>query len=165
MRRTVIAREPLICDFCEKSFKQKALLRSHLTSHMTEPQFFCTLCPYASKRNNDLKKHQDTHHNPDRVTTKRTRRRKCTKCEEFLENKKALRLHMREKHRPEKPEKKIKSTKKTCGKCEEVLDGMKEFKQHMTEKHPMQPIRCETCHRKFKTNFRLKKHQIKYGKL
>jgi hypothetical protein len=131
---------------------------------MSEPCFFCPLCPYASKRNNDLKKHHETHHNPERTVVRRIRRRKCDKCEEILDGKKAFKLHMREKHPPEKIFKK-RIFKKPCEQCEEVLEGMKAFKEHMKEKHAILPadIRCETCHRRFKTNHRLKKHNLKFG--
>lgn len=164
LRRSLSNKEPFICDLCEKNFKQKALLRSHMNTHMTEPQFFCSLCPYASKRNNDLKKHHETHHNPDRVVKQRVRKRKCEKCDDVLDGKKAFKKHMREKHPPEKSLKKGRF-KKSCTECEEILDGIKAFRVHMKQKHSATTdIRCETCHRKFKSNFRLKKHKAKYGK-
>jgi hypothetical protein len=163
-RRSSSNKEPFFCDLCAKAFRQKALLRSHMNTHLSEPCFFCPLCPYASKRNNDLKKHHETHHNPERTVVRRIRRRKCDKCEEILGGKKALKLHMREKHPPEKILKK-RIFKKPCEQCDEVLEGMKAFKEHMKEKHAISPadIRCETCHRRFKTNHRLKKHNLKFG--
>lgn len=163
-RRSSANKDPFICDLCQKLYKQKALLRSHMNTHQTEPQFFCTLCPYASKRNNDLKKHHAMHHNPDRIVKKRIRKRQCEKCEEVLDGKKAFKLHMREKHPPATPVKKPRIFQKTCEKCEEVLNGMRAYRLHLKLKHSeMSAVRCETCHRKFKTNFRLKKHQAKYG--
>lgn len=165
VRRSSANKDPFICDLCEKFFKQKALLRSHMNTHLTEPQFFCTICPYASKRNNDLKKHLAMHHNPDRIVKMQVRRRKCEKCEDVLDGKKAFKMHMREKHPPEAAVKKARNVKKNCSECEEVLDGMKALRLHMKHKHSSASIiRCATCHRKFKTNFRLKKHQLKYGK-
>lgn len=72
---------------------------------------------------------------------------------------------MREKHPPEKIFKK-RILKKPCEKCGEVLEGMKAYRVHMKVKHAIAPadIRCETCHRKFKTNHRLKKHNLKFCK-
>jgi Zinc finger, C2H2 type len=164
-RRSSANKDPFICDKCEKVFRQKALLRSHMNTHMKEPCFFCPLCPYASKRNNDLKKHHETHHNPERVVIRRIRRRKCEKCEEILDGKKAYKLHLRQKHPPESPVRKVRIFKKPCEKCEEVLEGMKAYRAHMKEKHAIAPaeIRCETCHRRFKTNHRLKKHNLKFS--
>lgn len=165
LRRSSANKDPFICDLCQKLYKQKALLRSHMNTHLSEPRFFCTFCPYASKRNNDLKKHHDSHHNPDRIAKNGIRRRKCEKCDEILNGKKAYKLHLREKHPPEIPVKKGRLLKRPCEKCEEVLDGMKAYRLHMKQQHSeVTGIRCETCHRKFKTNFRLKKHQLKYGK-
>lgn len=166
-RRSSSNKEPFICDLCQKLFKQKALLRSHMNTHMTEPRFFCPLCPYASKRNNDLKKHFEMHHNPERIIKKRIRRKKCDKCEEILDSKKACKLHMKEKHPPEAAVKKARNFNRSCEKCEEVLEGMKAYRLHMKQKHSEAAgvIRCETCHRQFKTNFRLKKHKLKYGEL
>lgn len=164
LRRSSSNKNPFICDWCQKEFKQKALLRSHMNTHLTEPRFFCELCPYASKRNNDLKKHLETHHNPDRIAKGRIRRRKCEKCDDVLNGKKELKLHMREKHPPSTPVKKIRILKRTCEKCQEVVEGLKALRLHMKKKHSENnEIRCETCHRRFKTNFRLKKHKLKFG--
>lgn len=166
LRRSSLNKDPFTCDVCQKQFKQKSLLRSHMNSHQSEPQFFCPLCPYASKRNSDLKKHNDMHHNPDRIAKVSIRKRKCGSCEEVLNGKKALKIHMREKHPQELPAKKIRIVKRQCEKCEEVLEGAKAYRIHLKLSHSEAiVIRCETCHRKFKTNFRLKKHQNKYGKL
>lgn len=164
LRRSSSNKNPFICDWCQKQFRQKALLRSHMNTHLTEPRFFCALCPYASKRNNDLKKHLETHHNPDRIAKGRIRRRKCEKCDDVLAGKKELKLHMREKHPPSTPVKKIRVLKRTCKQCQEVVEGLKALRLHMKLKHSENSeIRCETCHRKFKTNFRLKKHKLKFG--
>lgn len=165
LRRSSSNKDPFICDLCQKQFKQKSLLRSHMNSHQLEPQFFCSLCPYASKRSSDLKKHHETHHNPDRIGKVTTiRKRKCEKCDQILNGKKALKLHMKEKHPQESPVKKIRLVKRQCEKCEEVLQGMKAYRLHIKHNHAEAiVIRCETCHRKFKTNFRLKKHQNKYS--
>lgn len=166
LRRSSSNKNPFICDLCQKQFKQKSLLRSHMNSHQSEPQFFCPLCPYASKRNSDLKKHHEMHHNPDRIVKVTIRKRKCEKCEEIINGKKALKLHMKEKHPQESPVKKIRIIKRQCEKCEQVLIGMKAYRLHLKQNHSEAiVIRCETCHRKFKTNFRLKKHQNKYCEL
>ena len=164
LRRSSANKDPFVCDLCQKLYKQKALLRSHMNTHLSEPRFFCAMCPYASKRNNDLKKHHDSHHNPDRIVKNGIRRRKCEKCDDILNGKKAYKLHLKEKHPPETLPKKSRILKRPCEKCEEVLEGMKAYRLHMKQNHSeTSGIRCETCHRKFKTNFRLKKHQLKYG--
>lgn len=156
-------KEPSICDLCSKSFKIKALLRSHMNCHLSEKLHQCTQCNYASKRFNDLKKHNDVHHNPDRVIEKRPRKRRCRECQEIFADKLALRAHKRLSHR-KVVERKLKIFK-TCEKCEEVLYSKKSFIVHMKEKHPdTMAIKCERCNRKFKTNFRLKKHKSRYGK-
>jgi KRAB domain-containing zinc finger protein len=156
-------KEPLICDLCSRSFKIKALIRSHMNSHLSEKVHQCNLCDYASKRYNDLRKHHQTHHDPTQITQKRSRRKKCDKCDEILANKKALRVHIRLKHQEKK--KKKRRVFKTCEKCNEVLYNKRTYKMHMKEKHGESTfIKCETCNRKFKTNFRLRKHEHRYGK-
>lgn len=161
--RNSIKGEPLICDLCSKSFKVKALIRSHMNCHTEEKPLHCKLCPYAGKRNYDLKKHHFIHHNPDRIKKKRTRRRKCDKCEEILENKQAYKLHMRLNHK-EKIKRKPRIFKR-CEKCDEAIYTKKGYKIHMKEKHVgFMYIKCERCNRRFKTNFRLKKHIARYGK-
>lgn len=158
-------KEPLVCDLCSKSFKIKALIRSHMNCHLSEKLHQCTLCNYASKRYNDLRKHHDVHHNPNRVVVKRTRRRRCQECQEIFTDKKTLRTHMRLNHPKERAEKKPRIFKK-CDNCEEVLYSKKGYILHIKEKHPEAlAIKCEICNRKFKTNFRLKKHQGRYGEL
>lgn len=154
--------EPLICDLCSKSFKIKALIRSHMNCHLSEKLHQCTQCNYASKRFNDLRKHNDVHHNPDRIIRiKRPRRRRCQECQEIFADKLALRAHKRLSHR-KVVERKPKIFK-TCEKCEEILYSKKSFIVHMKEKHPdTMAIKCDRCNRRFKTNFRLKKHKSRY---
>lgn len=157
-------KEPLVCDLCLKSFKIKALIRSHMNCHLSERIHQCSSCSYASKRYNDLKKHHDVHHDPNRVIQKRTRRRRCRECKEIFNDKKSLRTHMRLNHPKEKAVRKPRIFKK-CEKCEEVLYSKKTFIIHMKEQHPEAVIiKCEICNRRFKTNFRLKKHKSRYGK-
>lgn len=154
----------LICDLCSKTFKIKALIRSHMNCHSLEKPLACNECSYTGKRSYDLKKHYFVHHNPDRVKKKRTRRRKCDKCDEILDSKKAFKLHLRLKHR----EKVIRKPRifKRCEKCQEPIYTKKGYKLHMKEKHrDFLYIKCEKCNRRFKTNFRLKKHRSRYGKL
>lgn len=162
--RSAIKGEPFICDLCSKSFKIKALIRSHMNCHTNEKPIQCNLCSYAAKRNHDLKKHHFVHHNPDRIINKkRTRRRKCDKCNEILADKQTYKIHMRLNHPKEKLKRKPRIYKK-CEKCEEAIYTKKSFKLHMKEKHQgFMYIKCEKCHRRFKTNFRLKKHKIRYG--
>ncbi|KAG5684519.1 hypothetical protein PVAND_013748 [Polypedilum vanderplanki] len=160
--RNSIKGEPLVCDLCAKSFRAKTLIRSHMYSHTEDKPIQCTLCPYAGKRNHDLKKHIFTHHNPDRIKTKRIRRRKCDKCDEILENKQAFKLHMRLNHK-EKVKRKPRIFKR-CEKCQEPIYTKKGYKIHMKEKHVgFMYIKCERCNRRFKTNFRLKKHKLRYA--
>lgn len=155
--------DPFICDLCPKVFKQKPLLRSHMNCHVSEPQFFCKQCSYASKRNADVKKHYETHHDPDSGKFLK-RKRKCEHCSEILNGKKAFLQHMRATHA--EVLKKLRSgiTKK-CEQCPEVFNSIKMFRIHMKKSHqaPVKDIRCEKCNRKFKTNFRLRKHVAKYG--
>lgn len=154
--------EPLVCDLCSKSFRIKALIRSHMNCHTSDKPIQCPQCPYAGKRSYDLKKHNFVHHNPDRIIKKRTRRRKCDKCDEILENKQAFKLHMRLNHK-EKIKRKPRIFKR-CEKCEEAIYTKKGYKVHMKEKHRgFMFIKCEHCNRRFKTNFRLKKHKARYG--
>lgn len=154
----------LICDLCSKTFKIKALIRSHMNCHTLEKPLACNECSYTGKRSYDLKKHYFVHHNPDRVKKKRTRRRKCDKCDDILDSKKAFKLHLRLKHR----EKVIRKPRifKRCEKCQEPIYTKKGYKLHMKEKHrDFLYIKCEKCNRRFKTNFRLKKHKSRYGEL
>ena len=154
----------LICDLCSKTFKIKALIRSHMNCHTLEKPLACNQCSYAGKRSYDLKKHYFVHHNPDRIKKKRTRRRKCDNCDEILDSKKSFKLHLRLKHR----EKVIRKPRifKRCEKCQEAIYTKKGYKIHMKEKHrDFLYIKCEDCNRRFKTNFRLKKHKSRYGEL
>jgi KRAB domain-containing zinc finger protein len=173
--------EPYVCDLCSKTFKLKGSIRSHMNCHSQERPLQCTLCAYATKRKFDLKKHNSIHHNNsnNNVTTndlsttsengillptkvKRMWKRKCDKCDEILPDKIALRLHIRQKH-PKARQRKI---FQKCEKCDEPLYSKKQFLIHMRNKHEdFKLYQCEKCNRRFKTNFRLKKHKIRYGKI
>lgn len=165
-RRNRSDKEPLICDLCSKSFKIKALIRSHMNCHSSEKPLQCNLCSYAAKRNYDLKKHHFVHHNPDRIVAKkRIRRKKCDKCDEILPGKAAFKLHMRLNHPKEKLKRKPRIYKK-CEKCEEAIHTKKGYKLHMKQMHRgFMYIQCDKCNRRFKTNFRLRKHQARYCKI
>lgn len=164
-KRVRAKREPLTCDICAKSFRIKALIRSHMNCHLIEKNHQCTHCPYASKRYQDLKKHIQVHHDPNRVIIKRPRLRRCRVCQEVLPDKKAFRTHMRLNHPKEKAERKPRIYKQ-CDKCEETFYSKKSYILHIKEKHAeLLIIKCENCNRKFKTNFRLRKHKTRFGKL
>lgn len=133
---------------------------------MSEPQFFCTLCSYASKRNADVKKHYETHHDPASGKFLK-RKRKCDHCNEILNGKKAFLQHIRTLHSDTLKKLRGNTKTKACEECPEVFNNIKMFRIHMKKSHqipPVKDIRCEKCNRKFKTNFRLRKHLAKYGK-
>lgn len=112
-----------------------------------------------------MKKHFETHHNPDNQHLKVNRRkRKCDKCDLIVDGRKALRIHIKESHPGTKQ---VRVFTKQCEKCPETLNSVKLYRIHMKQVHPepVDDIRCEKCNKKFKTNFRLKKHIAKFGKL
>ncbi|PRD30782.1 UNVERIFIED_CONTAM: zinc finger protein, partial [Trichonephila clavipes] len=53
--------KPYVCEICNKSFSQNAVLRGHLRIHTKEKPFVCEKCNKCFSRSGKLKRHTRTH--------------------------------------------------------------------------------------------------------
>lgn len=77
------------CDVCQRTFKNKYILNSHLNSH-TKP-FSCSLCNKHFSRSFDLKRHWRLHTGEKPFS--------CSLCDYTATFHSAMRFHMLKKHK------------------------------------------------------------------
>ena len=107
----------------------------------------CDLCPYATKTNQNLKKHKKIHEKVIPLINE------CWDCDKKFNTKKALSDHMRTHN---KKDKNIK-----CDLCDFKTDRKFNLKQHQKvhEKVPSDPLAfptCSDCNKVFKTKDNLR---------
>lgn len=107
-----------ICHLCGHKFKTFRGLNCHSKKHQNHERFSCVPCDIEFSNGCSLKKHlRQKHketivkHNSGNIQTKR---QKCTKCEQWLSSKLALRVHMRT-HLP------LEERMKICPECNKVF--------------------------------------------
>ncbi|XP_026470196.1 zinc finger protein 22-like, partial [Ctenocephalides felis] len=54
------------CDICNQTFRQKANMKSHMTTHTKERPFKCDTCNKEFSQSNNLKRHKMTVHSGKR---------------------------------------------------------------------------------------------------
>lgn len=140
--------EGLTCLACDKQFKEKAALASHLRVHQkiqsSSPESLtCGECGKIFGRMYHLKRHMVTHQKeadaggytcPD-----------CQKRFAFPEElNKHLQIHLKENNG-------------TCPKCNKTFSSAEELEAHV--RVHLRSFTCDTCGKKFKVEYALKKHQ------
>lgn len=140
--------EGLTCLACDKQFKEKGALLSHLKVHQkiqssSPKSLTCGDCGKIFGRMYHLKRHIVTHQKeadsecytcPD-----------CRKRFAFPEDlNKHLQIHVKENNG-------------TCPKCNQTFSGAEELEAHMGVH--LKSFPCDTCGKKFKVEYALKKHQ------
>ncbi|XP_070768925.1 zinc finger protein 420-like [Enoplosus armatus] len=139
--------EGLTCLACDKQFKEKAALVSHLKLHkkvQTNPRsLICGDCGKVFGRLYHLKRHIVTH--------RKATNGECYTCPDCQKNfafpedlNKHLEIHVKENNG-------------TCPKCDETFSSPEELEAHMGV-HEKSYI-CNTCGKKFKVEYALKKHE------
>lgn len=138
--------EGLTCLACDKQFKEKAELVSHLKVHkkITNPRsLVCGDCGKVFGRMYHLKRHLMSH--------RRSAKGECYTCPDcqktfaFPEDlNKHLEIHVKENNG-------------TCPKCNVKFSSLEALEAHMGEHEKSYP--CNTCGKKFKVEYALKKHE------
>ncbi|KAF3852157.1 hypothetical protein F7725_005512, partial [Dissostichus mawsoni] len=139
--------EGLTCLACDKQFKEKAALVSHLKLHkkvQAKPRSLtCGDCGKVFGRMYHLKRHIVTHRkasNGDIYT--------CPDCQKDFAFPEDLNKHL-EIH--------LKENNGTCPKCDETFSSPEELEAHMGVHE--KSYACSTCGKKFKVEYALKKHE------
>ncbi|XP_070843848.1 zinc finger protein 420-like [Chaetodon trifascialis] len=139
--------EGLTCLTCDKQFKEKAALVSHLKLHkkvQSSPRsLICDDCGKVFGRMYHLKRHIVTHRkgsNGEHYT--------CPDCQKNFAFPEDLNKHL-EIH--------VKENNGTCPKCNETFSSPEELDSHMGVHD--KSYACNTCGKKFKVEYALKKHE------
>ncbi|XP_070501314.1 zinc finger protein OZF-like [Chironomus tepperi] len=166
------------CDFCPKSFKTKALLKSHQPLHVK--QFECDICKKMFSHLRQLKSHKKLYHeNPgsfecstcgkifnskcglkahqmthDKFAPKNL---KCQKCNYKTNTKRNYEQHLNSHERKEKIFAAMKNPLK-CDKCFIFCSTPMKLRLHLINSHPENPFQCDLCGKYLKTKVFLRNH-------
>ncbi|XP_026214818.1 zinc finger protein 585A-like [Anabas testudineus] len=140
--------EGLTCLACDKQFKDKATLVSHLKLHKKVQQssprsLICGDCGKVFGRMYHLKRHIMTHRK-----AMNGERYKCPDCQKNFAFPEDLNKHL-EIH--------VKENNGTCPKCNATFNSPEELETHMGVHE--KSYTCNTCGKKFKVEYALKKHE------
>ncbi|XP_017280167.1 zinc finger protein 91-like [Kryptolebias marmoratus] len=145
--RKTHAVEGLTCLACDKQFKGRAALASHLRLHgkvKSNPRSLkCSDCNKEFRRSYHLKRHIMSHRkaaNADCYT--------CPDCQKNFFFPEDLNKHL-EIH--------VKENSGTCPKCNKSFSSAGELEAHLVVHNNTYP--CSTCGKKFKVEYALKKHE------
>ncbi|XP_034071645.1 zinc finger protein OZF-like isoform X2 [Gymnodraco acuticeps] len=122
----------LKCEICDKGFKYKSKLQSHMRVHTGEKPYSCKMCGKDFRGKCDLTIHLRVHTGEKPYS--------CKTCGKDFRRKCNLTLHLRV-HSGEKP-----YDCKTCGKGFNYISALKShLRIHTGEK----PFSCQTCGKQF----------------
>nr|XP_040042710.1 zinc finger protein 569-like [Gasterosteus aculeatus aculeatus]XP_040042711.1 zinc finger protein 569-like [Gasterosteus aculeatus aculeatus] len=137
----------LRCPACDKPFKEKAALVSHLRIHKKVPSsprsLVCSDCGKVFGRMYHLKRHIVTHRKATNGEVYA-----CPDCQKNFAFPEDLSKHA-EIH--------VKENNGTCPKCNETFRSPEELETHMGAHE--RSYACHTCGKKFKVEYALKKHE------
>ena len=130
------------CDHCEKTFRSKNGLNSHMKSiHLKS--FACDVCQKCFNSEPNLRRHKASEHNLDALY-------KCEPCGKAYAWKDSLDYHIRSIHLKEEY---------ACKYCTLTYKGQGSLRNHVQAVHSSQdPFQCKQCDKKFKSRTGLQRH-------
>ena len=81
--------KPFSCDLCEKTFRMKNQLTTHMLVHTRERPFSCDVCNKSFKTSGNLREHKERMHGSDYP---------CDLCDRKCPSRNALRKHQKRVH-------------------------------------------------------------------
>ena len=141
----------LVCTECDKLFKSKDTLRSHMKFfHSSTPpvEYTCFHCDYKSKFQHLLKRHLQIHMPASERKDKRARF--CKECGKEFHSASGLDSHVRDKHG--------KVFKYSCEICGGRYNVRGPFEKHVASHKKIPYLPCDYCKAKFRYKSKLFEH-------
>jgi len=139
------------CDICFKTFKDKFVLNTHMTTHSNIKKYTCpyeNVCQYSTNNKTYLSYHVLNHTN---------RLRKCYICYRGFKSEEEVQKHIKKLHDNEPILHKCE-----CGKLATSKGNLRQHQR--THQNPVNgpQLKCPECPKTFSLQCRLKKHQLSH---
>ena len=135
--------KPFGCTKCDRRFREKGKMNSHMLMHTGERPFPCPLCGKSYRESRTLKAHLMTHSGEKPFG--------CTECDRRFRQKDKLKIHML-MHTGEIPF--------PCPMCEKGFRESRTLKSHLMTHSGEKPFGCTECDRRFRQKDKLKIHML-----
>ena len=152
--------EVLQCEWCEKSFNEKGILKRHITKKHTERLLKCETCEATFAMEEDLTEHVKVKHKPI----------KCSECPKTFKTMTGFKLHKSGHHKDAIPQTKgetpISEVVSTCSFCHESFHSKRKLSDHRLEAHGIKPFdinACAVCGKAFATKHNLLAHSTTHS--
>lgn len=148
----------LFCPYCDKWFKEKRKVTSHIKRMHTESKnHSCDLCGYKGFGKYEVFRHMKVNHLPREILN--AERVLCPECGDYSMNSSTLRKHMRTKH--------LKIKKYSCDLCECRYYEKNKLRRHIMNTHAPKELRttfpCDECGIVLVSRGSLKTHKLIHG--
>lgn len=134
------------CDICQKKFKSKAGMLSHIVRHSNKEELKKTKCKYCQEYilKSEIKSHIEQNHEDDIKKEKEANRQTCPICSKSLSDKSTLRKHLKS-HSEEK--------NIVCDVCGKAFKHRHTLTMHMRLHTGECPYKCDVpnCNKAFRS--------------
>ncbi|KAK0052307.1 zinc finger protein 271 [Biomphalaria pfeifferi] len=146
--RTHTKGRPYECSTCHARFKQYAHLSDHVvTKHTKERPFVCDRCAKTFSRKSHLQDHIRLRHTEDKLYH-------CSECSATFEKRADFSDHRRTHSKPPKYQ---------CSMCPRQFRNITDYERHIRSHTKEKRFECEVCHLTFGLLANAKKHMIKHS--
>ncbi|XP_060597196.1 uncharacterized protein LOC132751100 isoform X2 [Ruditapes philippinarum] len=139
------------CNHCEKMFRWKRNLVSHVEVYHTEsdPQT-CGVCNKVFPDKESIKEHMVIHNKTKRELPT------CKICDKTFKKQSSLKMHVAQLHKEKSPPKGSMS----CDICKESFATKMKLLEHMLSHTSVMPHKCDICSASFHLEMKLKAHKL-----